>query len=179
MCLSHYVFCVWETSDLSLGTPDHCLLHHYIHWYLTILRDLIWVDYSFIFFQSICFSHHISFALSTLFFIHIDLHSVFNIFHILFLYIPSVVRYYSFLLFLHWYIDIFSFFFIDISMDVLRSMVYETLCMYCILYMRVWGFIIGIIEPSFLSFLHLIILAYVTSRVLRPPWGHDITHCVW
>ena len=37
-------------------------------------------------------------------------------------------------------------------------------------------FHIGIIKPSFHSFLHLITLAYVTSWVLRP---HDITHCVW
>ena len=32
-CLSHYVLYVWETSDLFLGTPDHFLLHHYIHWW--------------------------------------------------------------------------------------------------------------------------------------------------
>ena len=72
-----------------------------------------------------------------------------------------------------------SFFVIDIFiLDVLRSMVYETLCTYCILYTRVWGFIIRIIEPSFSSFLHPITLTYVTSWVLRPPWGHDIMHCV-
>ena len=33
LCLSCYVFYVWETSDLFLGTPDHCFLHHYIHWW--------------------------------------------------------------------------------------------------------------------------------------------------
>ena len=66
-------------------------------------------------------------------------------------------------------IDIFildSFFLTDIFiLDILRSMIYETLCTYCILYMRVWGFIIGIIETSFPSFLHFITLAYVTSQV--------------
>ena len=73
-----------------------------------------------------------------------------------------------------------SFFLTDIFiLDVLRSMVCLTLYTYCILYTRVWDFIIGIIEPSFHSFLHLITLTYVTSWVLRPPWGHDITHCVW
>ena len=39
-----------------------------------------------------------------------------------------------------------SFFPTDVFiLDILRSMVYETLYTYCILYMRVWGFIIGII----------------------------------
>ena len=88
----------------------------------------------------------------------------------------DIIPFFSFI------IDIFilDFFFItDIFiLDVLRSMIYETLCTYCILYTRVWGFIIGIIEPSFPSFIHFITLAYVTFRVLRPPWGHDITHCV-
>ena len=37
LCLSRYVFYVCETSDIFLGTSDHCLLHHYIHW---------WFDYS-------------------------------------------------------------------------------------------------------------------------------------
>ena len=89
----------------------------------------------------------------------------------------DILHFFSFI------IDIFildSFFLTDIFiLGVLRSMVYETLCTYCILYIRVWGFIIRIIKPSFPSFLHLITLAYVTSRILRPPWGHDITHCVW
>ena len=48
-------------------------------------------------------------------------------------------------------------------------MIYEIFCTYFILYTRIWDFIIGIIEPSFLSFLHPIALAYVTSWVLRPP----------
>ena len=79
----------------------------------------------------------------------------------------NIIPFFSFI------IDIFifySFFIIDIFiLDILKSMIYETLCTYCILYTRVWGFIIRIIEPSFPSFLHLITLAYVTSWVLRPP----------
>ena len=39
-----------------------------------------------------------------------------------------------------------SFFLTDIFiLGILRSMIYETFCTYCILYMSVWGFIIGII----------------------------------
>ena len=37
LCLSRYVFYVWQTSDIFLGTSNHCLLHHYIRW---------WFDYS-------------------------------------------------------------------------------------------------------------------------------------
>ena len=40
-----------------------------------------------------------------------------------------------------------------------------------------WGhgfFIIGYLGLVFLHFYHLITLAYITSRVLRPPWGHGI-----
>ena len=37
LCPSRYVFYVWKMSDLFLWTSDHCLLHHYIHW---------WFDYS-------------------------------------------------------------------------------------------------------------------------------------
>ena len=43
LCLSRYVFYAWETSDLFLGTPDHCLLHHYIHWWFHYSS---WLDLS-------------------------------------------------------------------------------------------------------------------------------------
>ena len=73
----------------------------------------------------------------------------------------DILHFFSFI------IDIFildSFFLTDIFiLDVLKSMVYETLYTYCILFTRVWGFIIGTIEPSFPSFLHLITLTYVIS----------------
>ena len=49
------------------------------------------------------------------------------------------------------------FFLIDMNiLDVLRSMVYETLCTYCILYMRVWYFIIGYLSLVFLHFFTLL-----------------------
>ena len=167
LCLSYYVLYVWKTSELFLGTLDFCLFHHYIHWWFDCFP---WLDLSIsmlihFFLWSICFSHGNSFVLPTLFFIHVDLHFVFDIF-----------------LFFSFIIDIVildSFFFIDILiLDVLKNMVHEIFCTYCILYTRVWDFIIRIIELSFSSFIHLITLAYVTSQVLRPPQGHDIMHCV-
>ena len=39
--------------------------------------------------------------------------------------------------------------------------------------------IIGYLSLVSFHFFHPITLAYVTSRVLRPPWGHGIIHCVW
>ena len=83
--------------------------------------------------------------------------------------------------FLPFITDIFIFFLsflLIYPLDVFRSITSEIFCTYCILYTRVWDFIIGIVESSFLSFLYPITLAYVASQVLRSPWGHDITHCV-
>ena len=65
------------------------------------------------------------------------------------------------------------------TLGILRSMAHEIHYICCILYMRAWVFIIGYLGLVSLHFYHPITLAYVTSWVLRPPWGHDITHCVW
>ena len=46
-------------------------------------------------------------------------------------------------------------------------------------YTRGYEFDHWVFEPSFLSFLYLFTLAYVTSRVLRLPWGHEIIHYLW
>ena len=46
----------------------------------------------------------------------------------------------------------------------------------CISYMRAWVLIIGYLSLVSLRFYHPITLAYVTSRVLRPPWGHGIRY---
>ena len=43
-------------------------------------------------------------------------------------------------------------------------------------YTREYGFDHWVFEPSFLSFLYLFTLTYVTSRVLRPPQGREIRH---
>ena len=107
LCLSCYIFYVWETDDLFLGTSDYCLLISPYIDDLIVLQVLIWLDQcSFIFLRSICSSYGISFALPTLFFVHIDLHFMFDIFHTSFLYISSTVPYSSFILFHHWYIHL-------------------------------------------------------------------------
>ena len=46
-------------------------------------------------------------------------------------------------------------------------------------YTRGYGFDHWVFEPSFPSFLSSYTLAYVTSRVLRPPWGHEIRRYLW
>ena len=44
----------------------------------------------------------------------------------------------------------------------------------------VWGIIsLGSLSLVSFHFFHPITLAYVTSCVWRPPWGHYFTHCVW
>ena len=53
-------------------------------------------------------------------------------------------------------------------------MAHELFCTCCILSMRAWVLIIGYFGLVFLHFYFFITLAYVTSRVLRPPWDHEI-----
>ena len=122
LCQSYYVLCVRDRWPFPRDF-DFCLLHHYIHQWFDYFQ---WLDLSisllihfiyYFFLWSICSSHGISFVLPVLFFVHIDLHSVFNIFHTSFSYILSIIWYSSFLLFhrqyihlifflLHWYIHI-------------------------------------------------------------------------
>ena len=50
----------------------------------------------------------------------------------------------------------------------------------CVVHYTPWyEFDHWVFEPSFLSFLCLFTLAYVTSHVLRPPWGHEIRRYLW
>ena len=41
------------------------------------------------------------------------------------------------------------------------------------------GLIIGYLSLVSLHFFNSITMTYVTSRVLRPPWGHEIRHYLW
>ena len=55
-----------------------------------------------------------------------------------------------------------------------------TFSMHCISCMRGMGIIsLGYLSLVSFRFFHPITLAYVTSCVLRPPWGHDFTYCAW
>ena len=60
------------------------------------------------------------------------------------------------------------------TLGILRSMAHGVHYTCCISYMRAWVLIIGYLSLVFFHFYHPITLAYVTSRVLRPPWGHGI-----
>ena len=71
-------------------------------------------------------------------------------------------------------------FIITFCVGILRSATHEVFSTHCISCMK--G--MRIISLRFFSlvsfhFFHLISLAYVTSRILRPPWNHDFTHCTW
>ena len=60
------------------------------------------------------------------------------------------------------------------TLGILRSMAHGVHYTCCISYMRAWVLIIGYLSLVSFHFYHPITLAYVTSRVLRPPWGHGI-----
>ena len=70
----------------------------------------------------------------------------------------------------------FIYLFIDIifTLGTLRSMTHELFCTCCILYMRAWVLIIEYLGLVSFHFYFPITLAYFTSRVLRPLWGHGI-----
>ena len=62
------------------------------------------------------------------------------------------------------------------TLDTIGSMAHGIHYTCCISYMRAWVLIIGYLSLVSLRFYHPITLAYVTSRVLRPPWGHGIRY---
>ena len=138
---------------------------------------MIWDDQcSFVFFWSIFFfSHGISFALLILLFVHISLHSVFDIFHTSLLYILLAIRYILFVI-----IDIFildSFFLLDTFISnilgtwILRFFVHITF--------YTWGYEIlslGLLSlVSFHSSLYYPILRYIPSlKTTLRPWYHTL-----
>ena len=71
-----------------------------------------------------------------------------------------------------------SFFLTDIFiLDILKSMVYETLCTYCILYTRIWDFDHWAFEPSFISFLspyHLKLHYIPGLKTTLRQWYHTL-----
>ena len=64
------------------------------------------------------------------------------------------------------------------KLGILRSMAHGIYYTCCISYVGAWVLIIGYLSLVFLHFYYPITLPYVMSRVLRPPWGHDIMHRV-
>ena len=58
----------------------------------------------------------------------------------------------------------------------LRLMMFSMHCISCMRGMRIIS--LGLLSLVSFRFFHLKILAYVMSRILRPPWGHDFTLCL-
>ena len=151
-----YVFYVWETNDLFLGTPDHCLLHHYIYrWFdYSLWIDLRWsvlicllLIYLFFSWYLICLTYIVICSYIITFYVRYFPHIT----------IIHLISNSIYIFFHYWYIH-FGFFlphrYIHIKHP--QSMNSKIFWTYYILYMRIWDFIIGIIEPSFLSFFTLL-----------------------
>ena len=162
---------LWEESDLSLGSLDPCYIQHSIHFLCDYFScyDVGWPSLTIL---SLCFPlslfhYFISFCLIWfLSFLNLlDVQLRFNI-HTLFLLILLIF---------------------DMSIPLLSLFMWKPLglglmrfSMDCILCMRGMGIVsLGLLSIVSFSFFHPITLAYISSKVLSPPWGHDSTHCVW
>ena len=159
----------WVTNLRSSGSLSLPSLRSWLMW-LHFMFDLHELSLFFVFFASPSSS------------LLLLIHSL-RLVPVLFLQwpIPSLIlslhhpyaSHYQFILF-HCFIIIIMF-----ALITFRSLAHEIFYTCCILYMRAWVLIIGYLDLVSLHFYHPITLAYVTSWVLRPPWGHDITHYVW
>ena len=173
ICIALSCLFVRDMSDLLLRTSSHCPFHHYIHYWCDFTSCLIWVD------------HHISshiHCFAVVFIVACDSsHSL----HILFSSYsdPSRVRYLLRIIIIHIIISssCFTCLIIDIifKLDTLRSMAHVIFYTCCILYMRARVLIIGYLGLISFHFYYPITLVYVTSRVLRPSWGHGIRCRLW
>ena len=156
-----------EMSDLFLETLSHCIFHHYIHCWYDFTPCLIWVDH-----HSSLYVHCFTIILAIAFDSFPSLHPLILVLQWL---IPSLLLFLHHFYIFHYHFNLFHLSPIDIIFTLGTKLFYTC----CISYMRAWVLIIGYLSLVSLHFYHLITLAYVTSRVLRPPWGHDITRCVW
>ena len=128
--------------------------------------------------------HH-SFLLSH--YLHLISHHIFPTIYSFFRAIPTPIRLPDstpFFTPFTWFVDglttshLFSFHHRHSYWLLLSSYAYEIL-LRVVRYTRGYGFDHWVFELSFLSFLCLFTLAYITSCVLRPPWGHEIRCYLW
>ena len=171
LCIQFVVHFESEMSGLLLGALGHCPFHHYVLWWHDFISCLIWADH----YSTLCYllHYHPRFCFQFILFVSPL---------ILFLQWPfsglvlSLHHSYT----SHYQFDLYCFLIDIISvLGTFRSIAHEIFYTCCILYIRAWVLIIGYLGLVSLYFYHPITLAFVTSWVLRPPWGHDITHCVW
>ena len=164
--VAHSIF-VRGACDISLRFLDPWHIHHYIHFYVTYLHALMQVD------------HHSLFYLFVFFYLYFipPFHSTSSDFFLfsscLMFDLGSVPTLYSCLFDMS--IPLSSLFVWGYLGPWL--MIFSTHCISCMKGM-------GIVSLGFFSlvsfrFFHPITSAYIMSRVLRPPWGHDFAHCTW
>ena len=170
---SCFIYFESEMSDLLLGTLGHCPFHHYIHYWCDFTPCLIWVDHH--------FSSYIHYFTTILIIACDSAHS---------LHLPSFFSYTDLFQGQHFLCIIITHLIISLiffTASLLLSyshwaslgpwlMIFYTCC---ISYIKAWVLIIGYLSLVSFHFYCLITLAYVTSRVLRPPWGHGIRCRLW
>ena len=161
-----------EMSSLLLGAMGHCPFHHYIHCWCDFTPCLIWVDHHFSLYIH-CFTIILVIACDSS-------HSLHPL--ILFLHwpIPSLIFPLHHSCTSHYQFDLLHCLIINIifTLGTLSSMAHEFFYTCCILHMHGF-FIIGYLSLVSLHFYYLITLVHITSRVLRPPWGHEINCRLW
>ena len=163
-----HIFLEWEMNDLLLGTLGHCPFHHYIH---------CWCDFHFVFWFELIIIPLYVFVVSPLSLLLLLIHpfrftpcsfptmtySKFDTFFTSSLNISLSIQFAS--LSHYWY-----------YIHIRHPQVYGSRDFLYMLHFIHEGmsFDHRIFEPSFFSYLHPITLTYVSSSVLRPPWGHEI-----
>ena len=159
-------------SDLLLGSPDHCLIHHSIIGDMTFLyctnmgwSSLIPLSHCFLLypitsFQNLCSTFY---SFPTYWYPLL----IWYLFHIIHIF--------------HWWFDHSSFlsFRYRHFLWLLLSPWLMRFSYAIHLVHEGTGLIIGYLSLVSFYFFHPITLAYVTSRVLRPPWGHEIRRYLW
>ena len=173
LCI-HFVIFLWEwDGDLLLRTLSHCHFHHYIHYWCDFTSCLIWVDHRLSSYIH-CFAVIFIIAYASPHSLHVLFSPYSNPSRVWYSLRTIIIHLIISSVFLHCIIIVTMF-----TVGIFRSMAHKIFYTCCILYMRAWVLIIGYLGLVSLHSYHPITLAFVTSWVLRPPWGHNITHCVW
>ena len=156
-----------EMSDLLLGALGHCPFHHYIHCWCDFTSCWIWANHH----SSLCF-----FASPSFLFFAFDSssssHPLFEAYSD-----PFQVWYSLYITITHLIINLICFIAsLLLSSHWASSGPWHTrFFVHVAFHTRGHGFfIIGYLSIVSLHLCHPITLAYVTSRVLRPPWGYGI-----
>ena len=161
-----YMIFVREASDLSLVSLDPCSIHHSFCFGCDYFPcfDAGWPSLTFLFL----------YLLLSLFYSFIS---------------PSLIRFISFLILLDVWLG-FSIHTLFLLIRCVHSFIItfrvgtprsgtQDVSMHCISCMRGMRIIsLGNLSLVSFHFFHLITLAYITSHVWRPSWGHDFTLCL-